>query len=228
MIKAVIFDIDNTLIDFLERKLTVIKESVKAMIDAGLKEDYSSLLKEFTDFYWKNGIENQKIFELFLKTKYKVIDYRVLAYAIIAYRRTNDGLLRPYPGTKAVLIALKEKGYKLGVLSDAPKLQAYTRLCSLGLDNFFDAILTKSDVKFLKPNKKGFKMIANRLGVQLEECIMIGDKITKDISGAKSLGMKTIFAKYGYVEGDEPKTNLEADFIANDITDIPSILDKLR
>lgn len=228
MIKAIIFDIDNTLIDFMERKNATIKESVKAMIDAGLKEDYHSLLKEFTDFYWKNGIENQKIFELFLKSKYKKIDYRVLAYAIIAYRRTNDGLLRSYPGAKAVLISLKEKGYKLAILSDAPILQAHMRLCSVGLDTFFDVILTKSDIKFTKPNKRGFKMAAKRLNVDLHECVMIGDKITKDISGAKSLGMKTIFAKYGYVENDEPKTDTKADFIAHEITDIPQILDSLK
>ena len=64
--KAVIFDIDNTLIDFLDRKRTTIKESVKAMIDAGLDEDFDGLHRDFTDFYWKTGIEDQKIFQKYL------------------------------------------------------------------------------------------------------------------------------------------------------------------
>jgi len=232
MIKAIIFDIDNTLIDFVERKKLVIIESVKAMIDAGLDEDFKKLHKEFSDFYWKNGIENQKIFEKFLKSKYNKVDYRVLARAIVTYRAANNGLLRSYPGAKTVLITLKERGFKLAVLSDAPRVEAYIRLCVAGLDDFFDVILTKDDVKRTKPNSRGFKMAAKRLKVNLDECAMVGDNLSRDISGTKQLGMRTVLAKYGLVQDHSDNQikaqEAQADFVAERIQDLIDIFDKIN
>ena len=73
------------------------------MIDAGLKANYNALLAEFSSYYWSHGIEDQKIFQKFLTQKYGKVDYRVLAHAILAYRRAKNGLLRPYPGARNVL-----------------------------------------------------------------------------------------------------------------------------
>lgn len=229
--KAIIFDVDNTLIDFMERKRLVISESVKAMIDAGIDETYEKLHKEFNEFYWSHGIENQKIFQEFLKQKFGKIDYRVLAYAILAYRKASNGLLHPYPGAKSTLIALREKGFKLAILSDAPRLEAYLRLCAVGLDDFFDIILTKDDVKVTKPHKKGFMAIAKKLKVKPEECLMVGDNLSRDMGGAKSLGMKTIFASYGLVkENEENKVENKnnVDFKAETIKDIIRIVENLK
>ena len=217
--KAIIFDLDNTLIDFIDRKKLVIQESVKAMIDAGINETFEKLHKEFSDFYWKKGIEDQKIFQLFLKKKYGKIDYKVLAHAIIVYRQVNSGLLRPYPGTKRLLISLKKR-YKLAVLSDAPKLSAYLRLFSVGLDDFFDLIISKDDVKVTKPNKKGFLEVAKRLKISPSDCIMVGDMPDKDMIGAKQIGMKTIFAEYGNLKNKNTK---HSDYIAKNIMDIEKI-----
>lgn len=227
--KAVIFDIDNTLIDFTERKRVSIKESVKAMIDAGLDEDFYKLHEDFSKFYWEVGIEDQKIFQKYLMSRYGKIDYRVLAYAIIAYRKASNGLLHSYPGAKSLLIYLKEKGYKLAILSDAPKLEAYIRLCSVGLDDFFDLILTKDDVKVTKPHSKGFVTIAKRFGIQTEDCIMIGDNVSRDVGGAKKLGMITIHAKYGLVKTNkENNKKIKADYTANTVREIIEIIDKLK
>jgi len=222
MTHAIIFDLDNTLIDFVETKNLVIQESVKAMIDAGLKANYEALLKEFSAYYWKHGIEDQKIFQKFFLEKYGKIDYKVLAHAILAYRKTRSGLLSPYPGARRMLTELKQQGFKLAILSDAPKLEAYLRLCSVGFDDFFDVILTKEDTKALKPHSRGFIMAAKKLGVELKDCIMVGDRPERDIVGAKKLGMKTIFAKYGNVNTESN----EADAVANDVSDIVKIVER--
>ena len=224
MAKAVIFDLDNTLIDFSETKNLVIKESVKAMIDAGLKANYNALLAEFSSYYWSHGIEDQKIFQKFLTQKYGKVDYRVLAHAILAYRRAKNGLLRPYPGARNVLKELRRMGLKLAILSDAPKLEAYLRLCAVGFDEYFDVILTLEDVGMLKPHSKGFIMASNRLNVALNDCVMVGDKLERDILGAKKLGMKTILAKYG--NPSEFRTG--ADFVAKNVYEIVGIVGKIK
>ena len=152
MFKAIIFDLDDTLIDFRERKKVLIKSSVEAMIKAGLQEDPIGLYAEFNKFYWDTGIEDQNIFEKFLLKKYGHVDYKVLAHAIIAYRRANALLLKPYPNVIDVLGTLHKNGIKLAILSDAPKLSAYTRLVEVGMDELFDAIITYDDVLELKPS----------------------------------------------------------------------------
>jgi putative hydrolase of the HAD superfamily len=217
--KSIIFDLDNTLIDFVDTKNFIIDEVMKAMIDAGLEE---SKIKDFKQFYWKHGIENQKILQLYLKKKFGRIDYRALAKAILAYRRAKTGLLRPYPGAKTMLIKLREKGYKLAILSDAPKLECYLRLCSVGFDDFFDVILTKEDIGKEKPNKKGFLKAAKLLKTEPKDCVMVGDRPGKDIEGAKALGMTTILAKYGLTD----KKGTKADFEAKSPMDIVKFLER--
>jgi len=225
MIKAVIFDIDDTLIDFTETKNLAIKESVKAMIDKGIDEDFDSLHKEFKRFYWERGIEDQQIFQKFFIEKYGKIDYPVLASAILAYRKAKEGVLKPYPGAKNLLIQLKERGLKLAILSDAPKLEAYLRLCSVSFDDFFDLILTKDDVGVSKPHSKGFEIILKEFDIKAEECLMIGDAPDKDMEGAKKLGMMTILANYGSKKIENPDSR--ADFSASSILEISKIISKL-
>jgi len=196
MFKAIIFDLDDTLIDFRERKKVLITASVKAMIKAGLHEKFNSLHKEFTAFYWDIGIEDQNIFEKFFVKKYGKVDYRVMAHAIIAYRLANVPLLKPYPDVIKVLKILKRKGIKLAVLSDAPRMNAHIRLVEVGLDGIFDVIITKDDVGEIKPSPLGFKMILERLGVEASDCLMVGDNPSRDVVGAKNAGIKMCLASY--------------------------------
>jgi FMN phosphatase YigB (HAD superfamily) len=94
--KGVIFDLDDTLIDFCTRKNKIIAACVEAMIDAGLDEDYKELHADFSTYYWKR-IEDQKIFQKYLQHRYGKVDYVVLAHAILAYRKENAKLLKNLP-----------------------------------------------------------------------------------------------------------------------------------
>ena len=79
MIKAVIFDIDNTLTDFMKMKRAAVDAAVERMIDAGLPGMKDDLVEKIFDIYWKEGIEDQKIFDKILKAKLGRIDYKILA-----------------------------------------------------------------------------------------------------------------------------------------------------
>ncbi|MGV8141782.1 MAG: HAD-IA family hydrolase [Candidatus Woesearchaeota archaeon] len=218
MFKVIIFDMDDTLIDFRKRKKILIEESVKAMVNAGLKENVNELISEFNKFYWDTGIEDQKIFEKFLIKKYNHVDYKILAHAIIAYRRANAPLLKPYPHVTEVLGMLKEKKMKLALLSDAPKLNVYTRLVEVGMDDIFDIIITADDVGAIKPSPLGFKKIMKTFDVEASECLMVGDSPARDVIGAKNVGMKICLAKYSCYE------DVQADYSINSIQELLDIL----
>jgi len=218
--KAVIFDLDNTLLDLIRMKKHCVAESIDAMIDAGLDMDRDQAKELLYKIYWKN-IEDQQIFQKFLKKATGSVDPRMLAYAILAYRRVKTGMLAPYPGTKRTLITLRDKGLKLAVVSDAPREQAWQRLCALKLDDFFDVIITYDDSKSHKPNAKPFRMALKGLNVQAKDTLMVGDWPERDIQGAKKLGMKTALAKYG----NNHEVKHIADYELEKITDLIKIFD---
>ena len=85
MIKAVLFDLDNTLIDFMRMKRNSCEAAISAMIDAGLKIKKEKAQKKLFKLYDKYGLEEKKIFQKFLKEEVKKVDYRILANAIVAY-----------------------------------------------------------------------------------------------------------------------------------------------
>jgi len=67
VIKAILFDIDNTLIDFMKMKRECCKAAIDAMIDAGLDMSEKDALKLLYDLYEIHGIESQRIFQRFTK-----------------------------------------------------------------------------------------------------------------------------------------------------------------
>lgn len=220
MIKAVIFDLDNTLIDFMRMKKIACEEAIDAMIDAGLKIPKKKALDELYKIYFKVGLEDPTIFQKFLKKVTGKVDYKKLAYAIAAYRQARIGFLHPYPGTKKTLIKLKEKGLKLGIVSDAPKLKAWIRLVSMKIDDFFDVVVGLEDTGRTKPSRMPFRAALKELKVKPSECLMVGDRPSRDIKGARALGMKTCFAKYGF-DGD---VKVKGDFVIYDVKELINII----
>lgn len=220
MIKAVIFDLDNTLIDFMTMKKLSCDAAISAMIDAGLDVNKERATKELFKLYDKYGLEEKRIFQKFLKKVTKKINYEILASGIVAYRRVRAGFLEPYPHVSEVLFELKKRGIKLAIVSDAPRLKAWIRLVSMKINHLFDIVVTFEDTKELKPSNKPFIVAFKQLKVKPHECLMVGDRPERDIKGAKKLGMITCFAKYG-----NPTARSSADYEINDIKELLEIVE---
>ena len=224
MIKAIIFDLDNTLVDFMAMKEAAVEAAALAMIDAGLKMQKQDVKEEIYEIYEEEGIEDQRVFDKFLLRKMGTIDYRIHAAGIIGYRRAREAALVLYPHVQLVLMELMKRGIKLAVVSDAPRLQAWLRLCQLNLHHIFDVVITFEDTNKKKPAPEPFRLALEKLGVGAECAIMVGDWAERDIYGAKLLKMKTIFARYGDRFGTE---HSGADYEVEDIIQLLDIVDRL-
>ena len=221
MLKAIIFDLDNTLIDFMTMKKLSCDAAITAMIGAGLNVDKEKAMKELFKLYDKYGLEKKTIFQKFLKKIAKKVDYEILASGIVAYRRVRAGFLEPYPHVSEVLFELKRRGIKLAIVSDAPRLKAWIRLVSMKINHLFDVVVTFEDTKELKPSTKPFEFTFKKLKLKPQQCLMVGDRPERDIKGAKKLGIITCFAKYG-----NPKAkSLGADYEINDIKELLEIVE---
>jgi putative hydrolase of the HAD superfamily len=122
------------------------------------------------------------------------------------------------------LIELIKRGLKLAVVSDAPRLQAWLRLSQLNLHHLFDIVITFEDTQKRKPAPEPFEKALEQLEVNAEAVIMVGDWAERDIVGAKLLGMKTVFARYG----DRFNTKHSgADYEIDDVIQVLDIVDSL-
>ena len=104
MIKAVIFDLDNTLLDFMKMKEYAVKAAIAGMIEAGLDIDNEESYKTIVSIYEEEGWENQQIFNYFLERTVGEVNNKYLAAAIVAYRRAREANLLLYPNVNLSLI----------------------------------------------------------------------------------------------------------------------------
>ncbi|MBI5474354.1 MAG: HAD-IA family hydrolase [Ignavibacteriae bacterium] len=222
MIKAVVFDLDNTLVDFMAMKRQAINAAIHSMIDAGLKLTYDEVQARIDAIYKERGIEFQNVFDQLLYDVFQKVDYKILSAGIIAYRRAREAALVSYPHVNLTLISLLKRGIKLAVISDAPGREAWLRLCYLGLHHTFDHVITFDDTGERKPSPVPFRKALELLRVEPHEAMMVGDWAERDMVGAAQVGMKTVFARYGDTFGT---VESNAHYDINDVSELLQIID---
>ncbi len=224
-LKGLIFDLDNTLFDFISMKESAIDAAAWAMIDAGLPLSQDEVRRRIFSVYELKGIEFQNVFNTLLEDVLGEVDPKILAAGIVAYRRVRESMLIPYPHTMSTLVHLVKSGYKLAVVSDAPSIQAWLRLCYLQLHDLFDTVVTFDDTGEAKPSPKPFLLALDRLQIEPEEALMIGDWVDRDLLGAKNLGMRTVHARYGAEIVNSDEDNF-ATAVIDDIADLIGLANK--
>ncbi len=122
---------------------------------------------------------------------------------------------RWFPNAKRTLVKLREKGYKLGLISNTHwRISDNLRK---EFKRFFDAITLSYEHGFAKPHPSIFITTLNRLTASANQCLHVGDDPMADIQGAKSLGMLTVFIKRKEVQTD-------ADIEIRRITELEALL----
>jgi putative hydrolase of the HAD superfamily len=224
-IKAVIFDLDNTLVDFMKMKREAVAAAARAMVDHGLPMKEEEAVARLFDIYDRQGIEYQEVLDHFLEEEMGRLDHRLLAAGVVAYRRAREANMVLYPHVKMTLMELIRRSYKLGVLSDAPSRQAWLRLASLGLLHYFQQVITYDDTGKRKPDPAPFQHMLEKLGLAHDQVLMVGDWPERDIQGARNLHIPTALALYG---SDFDTENSGADFLLHSIDELLPILDTLN
>ena len=220
MIKAVIFDIDNTLFDFVEAKL----KACKAVVESIRTGDEEELLNYF--LRGVHGFENPENIRDYLKDK-GIYNEGIFEKCCEIYEKVKLECINPYSGVRETLERLKSKDLKLAVVTDAENGDALKRLKKAGLLYYFDVIVSADMTGKRKPEPDSIKMALNKLGVDAKEAILIGDSINRDIEAGKRLGMVTVYAAYGDRNFFEDKKG-KADFVVKELSTISTILKHIK
>lgn len=211
VIRGVLFDLDNTLVDFLRMKRLASAEAARAMVAAGADFPFSEeeAGRRLFDHYIEHGIESDDAFATFLdqhnraKLAYGQSAHdRILAGAVQSYLRAKELFLTPYPGVRRTLVELTRRQLRMGVVTDAPRLKGWQRLTQLGLAEFFDVVVTFDDSRVRKPDPAPFRAALDALQMRPGEVVFVGDWPERDVAGAKGLGLRTAFARYGRIDFD--------------------------
>ena len=109
------------------------------------------------------------------------------------------------PGANSLLAELKQQGYKLAVVSNGGHATRLTILQGLGFSHYFDEIISSELVGMSKPNPEIFLHTSRQLDVKPQHCLFIGDHPVNDIQGATLAGMKALWLK-GFHEAEDHKS----------------------
>ena len=227
MLKAILFDLDNTLLDFSGFKRESALAAAKAMKRAGVPLSEKELYARIFKVYDEKGIEYQRTFGDVLyglgMDQHQL--ERARQAAVIAYTKKKYECIKPRPKVIQVLSSLKRK-YNLGIVTDAPREKAWQRLVLAGLDGFFYPVVTYTDTLEHKPSLKPFELALFLLKVKPVEVLFVGDNPERDIIGARKAGLMTCLARYGCIDYKE-EMNV-ADYTIGNVEDLKRVVREIK
>lgn len=210
MIKAVFFDIDDTLYHFTEAGRRAAREVEKYVcenlgIGADVWQDAAKKAQERIGArigFDSPAIHNRQIrFQNALEIlKQPIYPHGTRLYQIYWNTVLNNAAAEP--GVEALLIRLKAKGIYLGIGSDMTSYIQNKKLEVLGLAEYFDSVVTSEEAGCDKPDSRIFHLCMEKAGCRAEECLFIGDNWKKDVAGACAAGMySACYSKYSKTPG---------------------------
>lgn len=186
MIKAVLFDLDGTLVD-----------SPQLIMNA-----YESALKKHTN-HIPSELEKTSVLGMTLSIAFKdhAKDENHLNELIDEFRRysyeNTNRMLKPYKNVKNVIQYLRDKDYLVGIVTSKNRKTVLENLEAFDLNNMFDCIVTSNDTINHKPHAEPINYAMDLLKVNHLETIYIGDH-ENDIIAGNNANVKTGLMKYSY------------------------------
>ncbi len=196
MFDAIIFDLDNTLVDFISAK----QKACSAVIDNLGRGDPDVLFSYFRR--GRYGFEDYgNIFDYLSDIGVSGSKEYLMSCSI--YEEVKLSSLMPYPGIRLVLEKLRKTGLSLGVVTDADSDHASKRLEKAKIADLFDVVITPDISGYRKPHPSSFILALDSLRTEPFRAACVGDSIRRDIEPGRQLGMLTVHAAYGDWHPDE-------------------------
>lgn len=209
MIKAVVFDLDDTLIsekEYIRSGFKVV--SRKIAVDNNLDEN-----KVFNKALELFKISSKEVFNRMLD-EFEVEYSKDYILKLIKCYREHEPNINFFEDVIPTINQLKEKGYKLGIITDGYKETQLRKIEVLKCRELFDEIIVTDELgrEFWKPHEKSYKLMAEKLNINLNEMIYVGDNVNKDFITANKLGITTVHINRG--DGVYSNIDIESEFLA--------------
>ena len=222
-VKAVIFDLDGTLASFNLDYKTVRAEVRGYLLNMGVpasvlsvNESIFEMLRK-TEIFLKNSGKPQKVLE---ETRNEAL---VIVEKYESEAALSTSLL---PGVVETLKALKQKGLKIGLCTINGEKSTNYILKRFGIADFFDAVVPRDKVNYVKPDPAHLESALKALGVAAKDAVVVGDG-SVDMRSAKELKAIAVGLPTGVSTTEELMSN-GANYIITSITDLPLLIEKIN
>ena len=231
-LKALFFDIDDTIFSSTGFAATARQQAIQAMIKAGLKMDEKSLSNELDEIISEFGSNYDKHFDrLIQRLPSDVIDENakllIVASGMIAYHQCKFRGFAPYEDALEVIKRLHERKLCLGIITAGVDIKQAEKIVRLGLLPFVEPrhIFITEAVGISKTSTKIYMRACRAANVKPEECGYVGDNPVVDVDIPHRIGMKTFLSRRG---GKYEKVQGEAkpDHIIHNFWDLLEIIEK--
>ena len=244
-IKAVIFDLDDTLIDWSGLSLDYFEllgkpyEAMHAyLLDHGFPmpsiEDFVKMGEESVLAEWTQkkktfaGANFEDALTATLKRCGISADQVDMLALMKAYEWKAAPGVEPYPDTHSTLTYLKEQGYKIGLITNAfqPMWMRDPELEEYDLIKYFDARITSGDTRFMKPHPAIYWRMLGLLDLMPGDCVFVGDRPGHDVQGAHNVGMIGIMIDPPHL--DRGFEGASPDYVIHSLSELLPILEELN
>jgi HAD superfamily hydrolase (TIGR01662 family) len=182
LVKTLLFDWDGTVVDSAHLGLTAFEQSFAALGVAFDHEVYRSVYSpNWYSVYEAMGLP---------KEKWQRADE-------LWIQHYGEQIAAPVPGAPETIRELKEKGYRLGVVSSGSECRVAREVGDLGLESFFEVVVCNEQMKNKKPHPEGLETAIGLLGSSREESCYVGDS-PEDIEMGKRANMLTVGVRSAY------------------------------
>ena len=220
MIKAVLFDFDETLQDrtqAFEHYMDAFLDTYCPAIPAAEREKR----KEDMRVTGKGGYVNRVEWYQLLCNMWDWKDAPPAETLAYHYDSTFGDHNVIFEHTVPMLKELKKRGYITGVITNGPSLLQNHKMDTSGLRPYRDIVVVSGDVGVHKPDPALFRYTADKLGLKPEECVYVGDHPVNDIQGALTAGMHAVRMNYGWFRHQDLRDDVP---VVDDIIDVIKIV----
>ena len=215
--KDLFFDLDHTLWDFETNSKETIQElyTTHRLADLGIVD--------FDGFYSTYSAHNHRLWDRYTKgfIKQEELRWKRVYLSLLDFKVANEPLAKQmsqayleilpnkkhlFPYTIEILEYLKQKEYKMHLITNGFESVQYKKIKNSGLQDYFIEVITSEASNSLKPQKEIFEYALKNANASVEKSIMIGDNESADIQGGINIGMDTIFVNHIQVVPTIPAT----------------------
>lgn len=213
MIKAIIFDMDGTLVDTMEAHYHAWQKFLPT-------KGFNGFTKEI--YYTFIGIQTKEIIQM-LNEKYK-LSMDPEKDRFVKEKLVDVNEISLYKGVKETLQRLKKAGFKMGLGTSAIREDMEDRMKRYDLKQYFDAFVCCDDVTLSKPHPDIYLLAAKKLKVHPKDCIVVEDALN-GIVAAKKASMDTIALTTTFKK--EKIAEVKPDIILNNVSEVtPAVIEK--